>query len=68
MNSPDDVLPCIMRPLMGMVSRITSSISEGLPALLIAFIPRSDNARLIDFVKLRGVVEGSLRSAASQDK
>jgi hypothetical protein len=28
-----------------------------------ALIPRSERAKLIDFVKFRGVVEGSLRSA-----
>lgn len=32
------------------------------PDCLIAFIPRSDKARLIDFVKFKGVMEGSRRS------
>lgn len=56
-----------MRPLIGMVALRTRSSRASLPDSLIALIPRSERARLIDLVKLRGVVEGSRRSGHSQD-
>jgi hypothetical protein len=37
-----------------------------LPLCLIALMPLSDSARLMDLVKLRGVVEGSRRSILYQ--
>lgn len=54
--------PWIMRALMGIVSSITSSASPGKLEAFIAVTPLSDKARLIDLVKLRGVVVGSRRS------
>lgn len=51
-----------MRPFIGIVSSSTCCKSSGRPEYLIALIPRSDSARLIDLVKLSGVVVGSLRS------
>ncbi len=51
-----------MRPYMGIVSASTASRSPGRFAFLIEFMPRSDKARLMDLVKLRGVVDGSRRS------
>lgn len=51
---------------MGMVVSRIESRSLGCPAFRMAVIPRSDNARLIDFVKLRGTVDGSRRSAGCQ--
>lgn len=45
-----------------MVSLRTASRRPSHLANLIELIPRSDKARLIDFVKLRGVVDGSRRS------
>ena len=50
-----------------MVALRTRSNRASLPDSLIALIPRSERARLIDLVKLRGVVEGSRRSIHSQD-
>lgn len=52
-----------MRPLMGIVSLNTFSSKAGRPECLMALIPRSESARLIDLVKFSGVVEGSRRSA-----
>lgn len=54
--------PWIMRARIGMVSSITFSASPGTLEAFIAFTPLSDKARLIDLVKLRGVVVGSRRS------
>lgn len=51
---------------MGMVVSRIESRSLGCPAFLMAVIPRSDKARLIDFVKLRGTVDGSRRSVGCQ--
>lgn len=51
-----------MRPRMGMVSLSTVANRPLHLANLMELIPRSDKARLIDFVKLRGVVDGSRRS------
>ncbi len=45
-----------------MLSLIIASRSPSHFACLMELMPRSDRARLIDFVKLRGVVEGSRRS------
>ena len=47
---------------MGIDSTRTSSSKPSHLALLIELIPRSDRARLMDFVKFKGVVVGSLRS------
>ncbi len=47
---------------MGMVSLSTPSRSPSEFACRIELIPRSDNARLMDLVKFKGVVEGSRRS------
>jgi hypothetical protein len=41
---------------------MTFSKRFDLPELLNALIPRSDSAKLIDLVKLSGVVRGSRRS------
>lgn len=51
---------------MGMVVSRIESRSLGCPAFLMAVIPRSDKARLIDLVKLRGTVDGSRRSVGCQ--
>ena len=51
-----------MRPRMGMVASKTWSSSVSLPEFWRAVMPRVDSARLIDFVKLSGVVDGSRRS------
>jgi hypothetical protein len=48
---------------MGIVSFRTSSTNPGRSANFIAFIPRSEMARFIDFVKFNGTVDGSRRSA-----
>lgn len=42
---------------------MTCSRRSGRPALRIAVVPRSETARLIDLVKFRGIVPGSLRSS-----
>ena len=57
-----------MRPYIGMVSERTESISPGRPEWRRAVIPRSESARLIDFVKLRGVLEASRISKMSCQK
>lgn len=44
----------------------TSRSSPSFLACLKELIPRSERARLMDLVKFRGVVEGSLRSVRSQ--
>lgn len=55
-----------MRPYIGMVSlKILLRIS-GLPDCFMALIPRSERARLMDLVKLSGMVLGSRRSIACQ--
>lgn len=51
-----------MRPFIGIVELRIESASLGCPAFRIALIPRSDKARLIDFVKFSGIVEGLRRS------
>jgi ABC-type iron transport system FetAB permease component len=51
---------------MGIVSLNTASMRVGELACLMALIPRSDSARLMDLVKFRGVVEGSRRSYQGQ--
>lgn len=51
-----------------MVSLNTSSRSPSQSDCLIELIPRSESARLIDFVKFKGTVEGSLRSSVRLTK
>lgn len=53
-----------MRPYIGIVSVRTESRSPGQSDFLNEFMPRSDRARLIDFVKFSGVVDGSRKSTA----
>ncbi len=62
MRSPDELWLWTMRPRIGMVSLRTFRKSSGRPEFLMALMPRSERARLMDLVKFRGVVEGSLRS------
>lgn len=40
------------------------SSRSGLPEALIALVPRSERDKLMDFVKLRGTVEGRRRSGS----
>lgn len=61
--APVGPLPWIIRPYIGMVVAMTCSKSEDWFACRIALIPRSEMARLIDLVKLSGIVPGSRRSA-----
>lgn len=54
-----ELRPWIMRPVIGIASLKTVSTNPGRLADLIAFSPRSDIARLIDFVKFNGTVASS---------
>ena len=51
-----------MRPCMGMVVARTASAIPGIPDCLTELMPRSERARLMDLVKLRGDVLGSRKS------
>ena len=52
---------------MGIVLSRTSKSNLSFPAHLRELIPRSESARLMDLVKLSGVVEEFLRSMRSQE-
>lgn len=52
-----------MRPRIGIVPAITVFSRLGWPALRIALMPRSDIAKLIDFVKFKGIVPGLRKSS-----
>lgn len=54
--------PWIIRPCIGIVSSSIAWSIFGLFAFFKELMPRSDIARLIDFVKLSGVVAGSRKS------
>ena len=51
-----------MRACIGMVSLRTCSSSPSHLDCRMELMPRSDRARLIDFVKFKGVVDGSRKS------
>ena len=53
---------------MGIVSGRILSIRSGWPELLRPFMPRSDNARLMDLVKLRGAVLTFRRSGIHNEQ
>jgi hypothetical protein len=55
-----------MRPLIDIVSAMTLSIKSGRFAAVMARMPLSESARLMDFVKFKGVVEGSRKSVTCQ--
>jgi hypothetical protein len=52
---------------MGIALAKTVSIALVRPDRFIAWMPRSDRARLIDFVKFKGMVDGSRRSSQKPD-
>lgn len=59
---PDLLRPWIMRPRTGTVEVITFLRRSGFLRWRIALIPLSESERLMDLVKFRGMVDGSLRS------